>query len=108
MKIGLILNTNDAETCWNCFRFGNEAISKNHSVKVFLLGKGVEVESVKDPKFPQLEKSIEKFVKNRGIILACGTCLKIRGKEESGICPVSTMEEMLQLVEESDKVLTFG
>ena len=32
MKIGLILNTNDAETCWNCFRFGNEAISKNHSM----------------------------------------------------------------------------
>ena len=61
MKIGIILNTNDAETCWNCFRFGNEAISKNHSVKVFLLGKGVEIESVKDTIFPLLEGSIKKF-----------------------------------------------
>ena len=108
MKIGMILNTNEAETCWNCFRFGNEAISKNHLVKVFLLGMGVEVESVKDTKFPLLEGSIKKFVKNNGVILACGTCLKIRGKEESSICPVSAMEDMLKLVEESDRVLTFG
>ena len=108
MKIGIILNTNDAETCWNCFRFGNEAFKNNHSVKVFLLGNGVEVESVKDTKFPLLKGSIKKFVKNSGIILACGTCLKIRGKEESNMCLVSTMEEMLKIVEESDKVITFG
>ena len=105
MKIGIILNTNDVETCWNCIRFGNEALSKNHTVKVFLLGKGVEVEDLKDSK---LEVSIKKFVKNKGVILACGTCLKTRGKGESSICPISTMEEMLRIVEESDKVLTFG
>jgi len=107
MKIGVILNTNDAETCWNCFRFGNEAIKNNHSVKVFLLGKGVEIESVKDDRFPLLEGSIKKFIKNNGILLACGTCLKMRGKEIS-MYPVSAMEEMLKIVEESDRVLTFG
>ena len=108
MKIGIILNTNDAETCWNCFRFGNEALKNSHSVKIFLLGKGVEIENVKDNKFPMLEGSIKKFIKNSGIILACGTCLKIREKEESNICPVSAMEDMLKIVEESDKVVTFG
>ena len=45
MNIGIILNTNDPETSWNCFRFGNEALAKNHAVKIFLLGKGVEVEN---------------------------------------------------------------
>jgi len=49
----------------------------------------------------------DKFLKNNGIVLACGVCLKIREKE-IGICPVSAMEDMLNLVEESDKVLTFG
>ncbi|HLC47259.1 MAG TPA: DsrE family protein [Candidatus Nanoarchaeia archaeon] len=107
MKIGIILNTNDAETCWNCFRFGNEAISKNHSMKVFLLGRGVEAESVKDARFPLLKGAIKRFVKNKGVILACGTCLKIRGREGSDICPVSSMGELLQLVEESDRILTF-
>lgn len=108
MKIGMILNTNDAEICWNCFRLGNEALKNNHSAKVFLLGKGVELENVKDDKFPLLEGSIKKFMKNNGIVLACGTCLKIREKGESRICPVSTMEEMLKIIEESDKILVFG
>ena len=107
MKIGIILNTNDAETCWNCFRFCNEALKNNHFIKVFLLGKGVELENVKDDKFPLLENSIKKFIKNNGIILACGVCLKIREKE-IGICLVSAMEDMLKIVEESDKVVTFG
>ena len=108
MKIGVILNTNDAETCWNCFRFSNEALKSKHSVKVFLLGKGVEIENVKNDKFPLLEDSIKKFLKNKGVILACGTCLKSREKEDSKSCPISTMKDLLKLVEESDKVLTFG
>ena len=106
MKIGIILNTNDAETCWNCFRFGNEALKNNHSVKVFLLGKGVEIENVKDDRFI-LDGFIKKFLKNKGVVLACGTCLKVREKEID-MCPVSTMEDMLKIVEESDRVLTFG
>lgn len=108
MKIGIILSTNEAETIWNCFRFCNEALKNNHFVKVFLLGKGVEVENVKDDKFPLIEGTIKKFLKSNGAILACGTCLKLRGKEESKICPVSAMEDMLKIVEESDRVLTFG
>lgn len=108
MKIGIILNTNDAETCWNCFRFGNEALKNTHSVKIFLLGKGVEIENIKDEKFQLLDGSIKKFIKNNGIILACGACLKIREKEQIGICPVSAMEDMLKIVEESDKVIMFG
>ena len=108
MKIGIVLNTNDAEIVWNCFRFGNEALSKKHIVKIFLLGKGVETKDIKDKKFPYVAGAIKKFVKNNGVLLACGTCLKIRQKEKSKICPVSTMEEMLKIVEESDKVLTFG
>ncbi len=107
MKIGIILNTNETETYWNCFRFGNEALKNNHSVKIFLLGKGVEVENVKDAKFPLLEGSIKKFLKNKGILFACGTCLKIR-ERDIGICPISAMDDMLKIVEESDKVLTFS
>lgn len=107
MKIGIILNSNEPETVWNAFRFGNEALSKEHGVKVFLLGKGVEVENVKDDKFPLIQGAIKKLIKNDGIVLACGTCLKMREKE-IGICPVSAMGDMLKIVEESDKLLTFG
>ncbi len=107
MKIGIILNSNEPETIWNAFRFGVEALNKEHVVKLFLLGKGVECENIQDGKF-NVQRMIDTFKKRNGIILACGTCLKIREKEESKICPVSTMGELLQLIEESDKVLTFG
>lgn len=107
MKLGIVISTNDPEVVWNAFRFGNEALSKKHIVKIFLLGKGVEIENVKDDRFPLLEGSIKKFTKNSGLISACGTCLQIR-KNEISICPISAMGDMLKLVEESDKVLTFG
>ncbi len=76
-------------------------------MKIFLLGKGVDCEDIKDKKF-NVKEQIGYFIKSKGQLLACGTCLKIRQKEESKICPISTMDDMLRLVEESDKVLTLG
>ncbi len=35
-------------------------------------------------------------------------CLELRGKSESKVCPVSTMSDLLKMVESSDKVLVFG
>jgi uncharacterized protein involved in oxidation of intracellular sulfur len=107
MKIGIVISTNDPETVWNTFRFGNVALKENHSVKVFLINKGVEAECIKDEKFNVTEQ-LRSFVENKGEILACGSCLKARQKEGSGFCPISTMKDLLKLVEESDKLLTFG
>ena len=107
MKIGIILNSNEPETAWNALRLGIEALNKKNSAKIFLLGKGVEIENLQDQKF-DVQKMVNAFKKRNGTILACGTCLKIRDKNESKICPISTMEELLELVEESDKILSFG
>ncbi len=108
MKLGLVLNTNDAETAWNCFRLANEALQSDHSVRIFLLGKGVEFETIQDTRFSLLQDAAKKFTKNGGILHACGTCLQMRQKQESAVCPVSTMGELLRLIEESDKVITLG
>jgi uncharacterized protein involved in oxidation of intracellular sulfur len=76
-------------------------------VKVFLVNRGVEVEDIKSEKF-DLKEQINSFMENKGEILACGTCLKARRKEETAVCPISTMKDLLKLTEESDKILTFG
>jgi uncharacterized protein involved in oxidation of intracellular sulfur len=107
MKFGIIIGTNEAEVVWNAFRFGNTSLKSNHEVKVFLINKGVEVENIKDEKYNVREQT-DLFIENKGQILACGTCLKSRSKEGSKVCPISTMKDLLKLVEESDKVLTFG
>lgn len=107
MKIGLVISTNEPELVWNAFRYGAKAIENRHSVKVFLLGRGVECEEIKDSKF-DVKKMMSEFVDKGGEILTCGTCLKIRKKSGTELCPISTMQDMVDLTAESDRVLTFG
>ena|SRR3989344_2677070 len=107
MKCGIVISTNEAEAVWNAFRFGVASLKAKHEVKIFLLGKGVELENIKTQKY-DLKGQVDLFVKSKGKILACGTCLKSRHKEGTSICPISTMNDLLKLVEESDKILTFG
>ncbi len=107
MKIGIVIGTNEAEVVWNAFRFGNTSLKANHKVKIFLINKGVEIEDSKDEKY-NVKEQADSFLENNGQILACGTCLKSREKEGSKVCPISTMKDLLKLVEESDRVLTFG
>jgi len=51
MKIGIIIYSNDPETVWNAFRFGNFALKENDEVKIFLLANEVECESITTDKF---------------------------------------------------------
>jgi uncharacterized protein involved in oxidation of intracellular sulfur len=106
MKVGIVIYSNDSETVWNAFRFGNFALNAGDEVKVFLLGKGVECESFDTEKFKVTEQ-MRSFLENGGEIFACGTCLKLRGSEESELCPISTMKDLYDIVKWSDKLLTF-
>ncbi|MDA4124708.1 MAG: DsrE family protein [Thaumarchaeota archaeon] len=107
MKMGLVISSNEPELVWNAFRYGVKATGSGHSVKVFLLGKGVESEQIDDPKF-DVKKMMKEFVGKGGTILACGTCLSIRNRDGSVLCPTSTMQDLVNLTVDSDRVLTFG
>ena len=107
MKIGIVLSTNDPEEVWNAFRFGNVALKENHEVRVFLVNKGVEAEDIKSERFV-VRDQLQSFIENKGELLACGTCMKNRLKEESNFCPIATMKDMLEIVVWSDKLVTFG
>jgi len=106
MNIGIVISSNDAETCWNALRYGNFALDQGDEVKVFFMGKGVEYQKVSTEKFNTIEQ-VEKFIQADGTIYACGSCIKSRKQEGSEICPISTMKDMYDIVKESDKVVTF-
>jgi sulfur relay (sulfurtransferase) complex TusBCD TusD component (DsrE family) len=106
MKLGIVIYSEDSETVWNAFRLGNFALTQKDEVKVFLLGKGVESESIDTEKFKVTEQ-MKILVSNGGKIFACGSCLKIRYSEGSETCPLSTMKDMYSIIAESDKVITF-
>ena len=108
MKLGMILQSNKPEHVWNTFRLGITALKSGHQAEIFLMSEGSELEMIPDSKDFDISTKVVEFKELKGAIYACGSCLKIRGKEESKICPISTMSDLLKMVESSDKVLVFG
>ena len=92
MKVGIIISSNDAETCWNAIRYANFALGQKDEVKIFFMGKGVEYQKVSTDKFNTIEQA-EKFMQSGGKIYACGSCIKSREQEGSDMCPISTMKD---------------
>ena len=108
MKLGIILQSNNPEHIWNTFRLGITSLKAGHVVEVFLMSEGVELDAIPDSKDFDISVKVSAFKELKGQIYACESCLKVRGKSESKVCPVSTMSDLLKMVESSDKVLVFG
>ncbi len=106
MKLGIVLNTNMPETAWNALRLGSKALEAKNAVSMFLLGSGVEIENIKDKTF-DFAGELSNFLDGGGKLLACGTCLKVRYQAD-GVCPVSTMAQLVEMISDSDKVVTLG
>jgi sulfur relay (sulfurtransferase) complex TusBCD TusD component (DsrE family) len=106
MKLSLILSQTEPETAFNALRLANYSLKQGDSVKVFLIGKGVELDKMNDPKF-KVQEEARRLMDAGGQFLACGTCLKLRESAGSEICPISTLKDLYEIVRDSDRVLTF-
>ena len=106
MKIGVVISSNDAETCWNALRYANFCLNQKDEAKIFFMGKGVEHQKVSTEKFNTVEQA-EKLIQAGGKIYACGSCINSREQEGSDMCPTSTMKDMHEIVKESDRIVTF-
>ncbi len=106
MKIGIIIETKEHEKAWNAFRFAVNAIKHSHEVKVFLMGEAVECEGLTHDKY-NVDQQLRKFIEIGGELLACGTCLKSRQLDSATSCPISTMDDCLEMVLWADKTVTF-
>lgn len=106
MQYLLIVNSSETETVWNAFRFGSTALSRGHAVNAFLLGPAVEIEQLGDERF-DVQKLLLRFDELGGVALSCGTCLRTRKMDAAAVCPMSTMDDLVRLTEEADRVLTF-
>lgn len=107
MKLGIILQSNKPEHAWNTFRLGVTALKAGHRVEIFLMNEGSELDTIPDTKDFDISAKVSEFKELKGGIYACGTCLKIRGKEGNKVCPVSTISDLLKMIEDSDKILVF-
>lgn len=105
MKLGIVIYSNHPETVWNAFRLGVFALKRKDTVSVFLLANGVECESLDTDKFKVTEQ-MQEYVNLGGAIKACGSCLKVRNSDGTEMCPLSTMEDLYNLINDSDKVIS--
>lgn len=106
MRLGIIINTNNPETAWNALRLGSAALDDGHKVSVFLIGSGVEIEKIRDEKF-NVTELLKKFARREVSLLGCGTCMGLR-HQEAGIILKSSLSDLLKMIADSDKVVTFG
>ncbi|KKR42003.1 MAG: DsrE family protein [Parcubacteria group bacterium GW2011_GWF1_40_6] len=107
MKLGIILQSNKPEHVWNTFRLGITTLKAGHQAEVFLMSEGSELDTISDTKDFDISVKVAEFKNLKGNIYACGSCMKLRGKEESNVCPISTMSDLLAMIESSDKILVF-
>ena len=106
MKLGIVIYSDHPETVWNAFRLANFSLNKNDTVNVFLMAKGVEAESLSNNQF-DITEQMNNFINSNGILYACGTCIKIRNKQSTELCPLSTMADLYEIINSSDKIISF-
>ena len=105
-SIGMVIYSNDTETVWNALRLANYAKNQGDTVKIFLLGKGVELDSMVKTN-TDLKEQADKFLDSGGSILGCGTCLRSRKNNEPQVCKFSSLADLYKLIHKNKIVLTF-
>ncbi len=105
MKLGMIITQTEPETVFNALRLALYSLEQGDDVRIFLSGKGVEIDQIEDPTF-DVKGEAQKVLDAGGEFLACGTCLKLRNSEGSEVCPLSTLKDHYEIVRDSDRVIT--
>ena len=105
MKLGMIITQTDPETAFNALRLALYSLQQGDRVRIFLSGKGVEIDRIEDPNF-NVKAQAEKVLQAGGQFFACGSCLKLRDSAGSEICPLSTLKDEYEIVRDCAKVVT--
>ena len=105
MKLGIIITQTEPETVFNALRLALYSLEQGDPVRIFLSGKGVEIDQIEDTNF-DVKGHAQKVLDAGGEFLACGACLKLRNSEGSEVCPLSTLKNHYEVIRDSDKIVT--
>jgi len=105
MKLGIIITQTDPETVFNALRLALYSLKQGDEVRIFLSGRGVEIDQIEDPKF-DVKTQAQKVLDAGGQFFACGACLKLRNSKGSEVCPLSTLKDHYEIVRDSDRIVT--
>jgi len=80
----------------------------SHEAGIFLLGEGVEATTLTGKRF-DVSGQVKEYAEAEGVVLSCKSCIehrKMGGAARS--CAISTMKDLMVLIEQSEKVVSFG
>ena len=105
MRLGMIITQTDPETVFNALRLALYSLEQGDEVRIFLSGKGVEIDQIEGSTF-DVKGQAQKVLEAGGQFLACGACLKLRDSEGSEVCPLSTLKDQYEVMRDSDRVIS--
>ena len=105
MKLGIVITQTEPETVFNALRLANYSLKQGDSVRIFLSGRGVEIDRIENDRF-DVKTEAKKLLDAGGQFFACGTCLKLRDSAVSELCPLSTLKDHYEIVRDSDRLVT--
>jgi uncharacterized protein involved in oxidation of intracellular sulfur len=106
MQIGILINSSDDETVWNALRFGIFALEKGDTVTAFFLGKGVPA-SQKSAAPYNIPQQVQHFIGAAGKVYISRTGLHMHHLNASPQIIVAEMDTLYDLIEASEKIVTF-
>ncbi len=118
MKVLVILNRNPydgTDVTWNALRLAEKLLEKGVNVRIFLMNDAVDLareETIKPENYDQDLVTMLKHLIQRGVsVKVCGTCMTRcgihRGKPYFKGAEKATMNDLVNWILESDKILTF-
>ncbi|WP_456464815.1 DsrE family protein [Desulfurobacterium sp.] len=90
----------------SAMKFANIAVDAGNEVKVFFLGEYFDTKIINAEEV-NLKERMESFLEKGGQLYTCGTCIVIEKYVDTGACPLSTMEDLYEIVEWADKIIHF-
>ena len=105
MKLGIVITQTDPETVFNTMRLALFSLEQGDEVRIFLSGRGVEIDRIEGVKF-DVKTQAQKILNAGGQFYACGSCLKLRDSEGSELCTLSTLKDLYEIVRDSDRIVT--
>jgi len=96
MNVGIIISSNDAETCWVALRYATFHIMQDEEVKVFFVDSSVEYRQITSTKF-NISEEAEKFKQAGGLIYVCDSRDKLKEYLKKYFAPFISHKEAVNI-----------
>ena len=96
MNVGIIISSDDAETCWVALRYATFHLMQHDEVKVFFVDSGREYRQITSSKF-NISEEVEKFKQAGGLIFVCDSKEKLEEYLKKYFVPFISHKEVIDI-----------